>query len=282
MHAVFGARTTRAWLLLGWLSLLVVVPGAGAAPVLVSDDRRISGFADTWIRVEGGTPTDEMIDTRDVGPSSPFSPLDGSVSATAGSPSSTSPAARGAALATQRSQVAPTLFTASGDASFELQTATATAYGTVIGVSMFQIVFELATAHAFTLEGIVDAIDPGSFASITLDGLSSPSGPPLFTVLALVSTAGTEIEKDGILAAGLYRLSAEARAQAANDRPGVLGGEAGFGLHFATREASAAVPEPTSIVLLGLGLAVAATRLASRAGRRVSSPPRTPAARSAP
>jgi hypothetical protein len=110
--------------------------------------------------------------------------------------------ASGVALASQTSQITPSLFTAIGDASFELETAAVNAFGTAIGLSMFQIVFDLPSGHEFALEGIVEVSDSNGFASIVLDRLSSPAGPPLLTVLSLASTTAG-IDEHGVLAPGL-------------------------------------------------------------------------------
>ena len=257
-----GTRGGLALVLLPML-LAVSVAAAGAEPILLGDHRSLGTFANTWMVDGSGAQTDQSTDTQYALPSSPYGALVTSSTAIAGSPTS-GPMVKGIAVATQVSTLTPSLFTATGEASVELDAGSESAFGTVIGVSTFAITFELSAPHHFALEGFVGGSSPGNLASIVLGQVLPGPTPPFATIVSYSSTEGLDVTQQGLLSPGIYRLSAEARGQASNAGSGLLHGQGRFRLGFALSEQTTAVGEPSAVVLLAVGTVVAGLRRAFR------------------
>ncbi len=119
--------------------------------------------------------------------------------------------------------------------------------------SFFDVFFDLTTPHAFALSGTLMASDDGGFARAVFD----LSGPTALSWIATSSISPIPVLASGTLPAGSYHVVVRAKMDnGGNTQDGAaMGGMASFDFSLALSQTPPAIPEPTTISLLGLGLA---------------------------
>lgn len=181
------------------------------------------------------------------GPSSPFAgngAFADSVSQSLGSPGNEQIVSAG-----QNSTVDPAgHFAGTGGASVGFS---ALLSDEVFAVSMISIGFDLATAHDYTLTGLIDANLDGSLGIAQITLIGGPGSP--FTV---TDFGALGINDSGTLGPGTYTLSVFAQIDNGGlTTPGAfVGGNTFFTFDFLLTEASTPVAEPGTLLLVGAGL----------------------------
>ncbi|MCC6163322.1 MAG: hypothetical protein IT182_08235 [Acidobacteria bacterium] len=131
--------------------------------------------------------------------------------------------------------------------------------------SFFDVFFDLATPHVYSLAGTLQASDDGGFARARV----SLTGPTSLSFLAIGVNPNVALSGSGVLAPGTYRLVVEAAMDNGGDTQigAYMGGNAGFNFDFQLTDPSHPVPEPTVTLLLFGGCACAAYGRGLRRGR---------------
>lgn len=120
----------------------------------------------------------------------------------------------------------------------------------VFAESFFQVFFDLATDHAFTLDGSVDAIVDGGRG----EGRVRLSGPESVDIGVVDFGGPVVIAEGGVLPAGSYELTAFADLDPGDQQGGFMGGTADYDFVLNLRELAQRAPEPATLALLGIGL----------------------------
>jgi hypothetical protein len=239
------------------LVLLLVVgggQGASADPILVTDARLLA----VDVAVNGRAP---IFDSTS--PSSAFASFDGVATAI-----DADGAAAAQATATQQSTVSSTHFSATGSAESVANAPTSGDFASGAGTSIFDISFDLPSAQRFAFTDLmsITAFESNGEPNEVLAFLSNEStGAFLFNDGIGLGTR--QLNRSGVLAAGTYRLYAEADTES----NAVIDPDSGIGPlshHLSSFDLDfqlTPVPEPGSIILLGSGIAVFASRRIRRA-----------------
>jgi hypothetical protein len=159
------------------------------------------------------------------------------------------------ASASQQSDIEPLLFDAVGAGEVH-----GNGEVNVHANSFFEVFFDLATPHAYSLSGLLDTgVDGGLSAAMFL--LEPVGGPPIALFLAADNSAAANITGNGVLDPGSYHLRVD------GDTLGDIGFADAFFQFEATvtlRELDGAIPEPITPVLAAMGLAALSLRVTRR------------------
>ena len=128
----------------------------------------------------------------------------------------------------------------------------------VAASSFFDVFFDLATPHTYSLSGTLQANDDGGFARARL-GLT---GPTSLSFIAIGVNPNVAMAASGVLSPGTYRLVVEAAMDnGGNAQPGAyMGGNAAFNFNLQLTDRSQQVAEPAMTLLLAAGLGCVTSR----------------------
>ena len=227
------------------IALAVAATWVQAAPIVVTSEARLLETSAT----AGTLDFDSLV---------PSGAAMVSISSSASSlPGTPSGSAEGSA--DQIASVGQYLITASGSADTDLQLAIGTSGGVkATALSAYQIEFSLAAPTAYMLSGSVDslAVVTGGAAIPMIDNLVTLIDLSNSSTLFNTLTDDESFSVNGTLGAGNYRLLAFSTIDASDAYGAVARTSAStgtFNISFAVQSSS--VPEPTTLALLGLGLA---------------------------